>query len=144
VFDEELGLLFRRSKAMGIDLAGLQAKGVELAKEPCIRAAVPVNEPGRTAMNERVIYVFECDDGEHFALTHDLDNLRREVQAFGNSDWHLRSRLRASDKRAAYFEAGQMLQDRLVCFLRLEAGGQLECACDRSRDSPTARQDTLH
>jgi hypothetical protein len=92
-------------------------------------------------MRERIIYVFECEDGEHF--THDLDNLRREVEAFGKSDWLLRSRLRASDKRAAYFEAEQMLQDRLVCFLRIEADGELECACGQSRDSPTAGQDTL-
>jgi hypothetical protein len=95
-------------------------------------------------MGERIIYVFECDDGEHFALTDDLDNLRREVKAFGKSSWHLRRRLRANDKRAAYFEAEQMLHDRLVCFLRLEVDGVLECACDESRDSQTARQDTLH
>jgi hypothetical protein len=95
-------------------------------------------------MGERIIYVFECEDGEHFALTHDLDNLRRDVEAFGKSDWHLRSRLRATDKRAAYFEAERMLQDRLVCFLRLEVDGELQCACDQSCDSPTSRQDTLH
>jgi hypothetical protein len=41
------------------------------------------NQRKGAGMSERVIYVFECDDGEHFAITHDLDNLRREVKGFG-------------------------------------------------------------
>jgi hypothetical protein len=95
-------------------------------------------------VSEQIIYVFECEDGEHFALTHDLDSLRREVRGFGKSDWNLRSRLLASDKRAGYFEAEQMLKNRLVCFLRREPDGGLECVCDESCNTPSSHQGRLH
>src|SRR5215207_6120235 len=81
------------------------------------------------AMPKQVIFVFQCDDSDYFALAKEQNCLERLTEAFGELHWLLRSCVRPSETAAAYFGAAELLSDRDICLLKLQSNGDLECAC---------------
>ena len=93
---------------------------------------LPTRAFAGTLMPNKTLFIFQCDARDYFALTKERKSRRRLTKEFGNLNWRLRRRLRASEMGAAYFEASMALKDREVCLVRRRPDGALECACNHS------------
>jgi hypothetical protein len=83
-------------------------------------------------MPKEVIFLFECDDHNYFALARERYSVRHLTDEFGELHWRLRRRLSADEMGAVYFQAARLLADRSICLLRLRSDGGIECACGQS------------